>query len=56
MVRLGNEHIDVQKTLSLVSLFRQYVPRMRMPTLDLAASREPESLRSTFVCFEFWHY
>ena len=55
MVRRGNEHIDIQLTLSLVSLFCQYVPRMRMATLDLSRSRKPESLGSTFVRFKFWH-
>ena len=50
MVRRGNEHIDIQLTLSLVSLLRQYVPRMRMAALDLTASRQPESLRCSFVC------
>lgn len=55
MVRRRNEHIDIQLTFSLVGLFRQYVPRMRMATLDLSGSRKPESLGCTLVCFEFWH-
>jgi hypothetical protein len=55
MVRLGDKHINVQLTLSLVGLFRQYVPRMRMATLDLSRSRQPESLGCTFMCFQFWH-
>ena len=56
MVRLGDKHINVQVTLSLVCFFRQYVPRMRMATLDLSRGRQPESLGGTFMCFQFWHY
>jgi hypothetical protein len=55
VVCLRDEHIDIQVTLSLVGLLRKYVPRMRMATLDLSASRKPESLRRTFVGFKFWH-
>ena len=55
MVRLRNEHIDIQVALSLVGLLRKYVTRMRMATLDLSSSRKPESLCCAFVCFKFWH-
>ena len=51
MVRRGHEHVDIQLTLSLVRLLRQYVPRMRMATLDLSGGREPESLGSPLMCF-----
>jgi hypothetical protein len=51
MVRLRNEHIDIEVPLSLISLLGQYVPRMRMATLDFSGSREPHSLGSTFMCF-----
>jgi len=56
VVRRGDEHINVQVTLSLVGFLRQYVPRMRMATLDLSRSRQPKSLGCTFMCFQFWHY
>jgi len=49
MIRLGDEHIDVQVTLSLVSLLRQYVSRMRMAPLDFSGGRQPHSLGRTFV-------
>ena len=55
MVRRGHENVDIQLTLSLVRLLRQYVPRMRMATLDLSGGRQPESLGSSFVCLKFWH-
>ena len=51
MIRGGDEHIDIQLTLSLVGFLRQYVPRMRMATLDLSRSRQPKSLGCTFMCF-----
>jgi hypothetical protein len=55
MVSLGYEHIDIQMALSLVRFLCQYVPRMRMATLDLSAGSEPESLGCSFVCLKFWH-
>ena len=55
MIRLGDEHIDVQVTLSLVSLLRQYVSRMRMATLDFSSGRQAHSLCCTLVRFKFWH-
>ena len=55
MVRLGDEHIDVEMALSLVSFFCQYVPRMRMATLDLSGGRQPHALGRAFMSFEFWH-
>ena len=36
MIRRRNEHVDIEMTLSFISFLRQYVPRMRMTTLDLA--------------------
>ena len=51
MVRLRYEHVDIQVTLSLVRLLCQYVPRMRVATLDLARGRQPESLGGAFMCF-----
>ena len=51
MIRCGDEHIDIQLTLSLVGLLRKYVPRMRVATLDLSGGRQPESLGCTFMCF-----
>jgi hypothetical protein len=51
MVRLGDEHIDIEVPLSLIGLFGQYVARMRMATLDLSGSCEPHSLGCTFMCF-----
>jgi hypothetical protein len=56
MVRCGDEHIDVELTLSLVGLLGQYVSRMRMASLDLSAGRQTETLRCAFVCFKFRHY
>jgi hypothetical protein len=56
MVRRGDEHVNVQVTLSLVSFLRQYVPRMGMATLDLSRSRQPKSLGCPFMCFQFWHW
>ena len=55
MIRLGNEHIDVKETLSLVSLLRQYVSRMRMAPLDFSGGRQPHSLGRTFVRLKFRH-
>jgi hypothetical protein len=49
MVSRRYEHIDIQMTLSLVRFLRQYVPRMRMATLDLSGSGEPESLGCSFM-------
>jgi hypothetical protein len=49
MVRRGNKHIDIQMALSLICLLRQYVPRMRMATLDLPCGRQPESLGGTLM-------
>ena len=50
MVRRRYEHVDIQLAFSLVRLLRQYVPRMRMATLDLSGGRQPESLGCTLVC------
>ena len=55
MIRLGDEHIDIQVTFSLIGLLRQYVPRMRMATLDLARGGQAHSFRGTLVCLKFWH-
>ena len=55
MIRLGDEHIDVQVTLSLISLLRQYVARMRMAPFDFSGGRQPHSLRRTFVGLKFRH-
>jgi hypothetical protein len=55
VIGLGNEHIDIQVTLSLIGLLRQYVPRMRMATFDLARGGQAHTLRRTFVCLKFWH-
>ena len=55
MIRLGDEHIDIQMTLSLIGLLRQYVPRMRMATLDLSRGSQAHSFRGTFMCLKFWH-
>ena len=51
MVRRGYEHVDIQLAFALVRLLRQYVPRVRMATLDLPGGRQPESLGCTFMCF-----
>jgi hypothetical protein len=51
MVRLRDEHIDIEVPLSLIGLLGQYVPRMRMATLDFSGSRESHSLGRTFMCF-----
>ena len=55
MVRLRDKSIDIELALSLISLLRQYVPRMRMAPLYLTAGSQPESLRRTLVRLEFWH-
>jgi hypothetical protein len=55
VVRLRDEYIDIELALSLISLLRQYVPRMRMAAFDFAAGSQPKSLRRTLVRFEFWH-
>jgi hypothetical protein len=39
VVRLRYEHVDIQVAFSLIRLLCQYVPRMRMATLDLSAGR-----------------
>jgi hypothetical protein len=39
MIRVGDEHNDIQLTLSLVGLLRQDVPRVRMTSLDLSGGR-----------------
>jgi hypothetical protein len=36
MISGGDEHIDIQLTLSLVGLLRQDVSRVRMASLDLS--------------------
>jgi len=51
MVSLGDEYIDVQMTLSLISFLRQDVPRVRMATFDLSAGRQAHTLGRTFVGF-----
>ena len=56
VIRLGDEHIDVKLAFSLSGLLRQYVPRMRVAPLDLSRCGQAHSLRSAFVCFQFWHY
>jgi hypothetical protein len=56
MISLGDEHIDIQVTLSLTSLLRQYVARMRMAPFDLSGRRQAHSLGRTFVGFKFWHF
>jgi hypothetical protein len=55
MIRLRDEYIDIEMALSLISLLRQYVPRVRMATFDLTAGSQPESLRRTLVRLKFWH-
>jgi hypothetical protein len=56
MICRGYEHIDIQVTLSLVGLLRQYVSRMRMAPFDLSGGRQTETLRRAFVRFKFRHY
>jgi hypothetical protein len=41
--------------LSLICLLRQYVPRMRMATLDFSGGRQPHTFGRPFVGFKFWH-
>jgi hypothetical protein len=55
VVSLGNERIDIQVTLPLVCLLRQYVSCMRVAALDLSSRGQPYSLGCTFVCFQLWH-
>lgn len=55
MIGLGHEHIDIEMALTLISLLRQNVSRMRMATLDLPGGGQAHSLRCTFVRFKFWH-
>jgi len=55
MIRVGDEYIDIEMALSLVSLLRQNVPRMRMAPLDLSGCRQTKSLRRTLVRFKFRH-
>jgi hypothetical protein len=55
MIRFGDEHIDIQMAFPLTSLLRQYVPRVGMPTLDLAGGGQPHALGCAFVGFKFWH-
>jgi hypothetical protein len=55
VIRFGDEHIDIQVTLSLIGLLRQYVPRVRMATFDLAGGSQAHPFRGTLVCLEFWH-
>ena len=55
MVSLGDEYVDIQMTLPLVGLLRQYVPRMRMAALDFSGRRQAHALRGSFMCFKFRH-
>ena len=55
MVRLGHQHIDIEMAFPLISLLGQYVPCMRMTTLDLPRGGQPHSFGCTFVRFKFWH-
>ena len=55
MIRLGNQHVDIEMALSLISLLRQYVPRMRMAPLDFSGRRQAHSLGRTFVGLKFGH-
>ena len=55
VVRLCNEHIDIEMTFSLIRFLRQYVPRMRMATLDFSGGCQSHSLRGAFMGFKFWH-
>src|ERR1051325_5771484 len=55
VIRLRDEHVDIQVTLSLIGLLRQYVSRMRMATLDLASGSQAHSFCGTLVCLKFWH-
>jgi hypothetical protein len=55
VIGLGYEHVDVKVTLSLIGLLRQYVPRVRMATLDLARGSQAHSLRGTLMGFQFRH-
>src|SRR5829696_7169933 len=55
MISLGDEHVDVQVTLSLISLLRQYVARMRMSPFDFSSRRQAHSLGRTFVGLKFGH-
>ena len=53
LIRLRDQHIDIQMTLSLVCLLRQNVTRMRMTTLDLSGRGQPKSLGRTLCVFSF---
>jgi hypothetical protein len=55
VIRLRDQHVDIKMTLSLIGLLRQYVPRVRMATFDLASGSQAHSLRGTLVCLKFWH-
>jgi hypothetical protein len=51
VVRFRNEHIDIEMTFSLIGFLRQYVPRMRMATLDLSGGCQSHSLCGAFMSF-----
>jgi hypothetical protein len=55
MVGFGDKHVDIEMALSLISLLRQNVPRVRVATLDLATGSQAKSLRRTLVRLKFWH-
>ena len=55
VVCLRDEHINIEMALSLIRLLCQYVPRMRMATLDFPGGRQPHTFGCPVVGFKFWH-
>jgi len=49
-IAIGNQHVNIEVTLPLVSLFGQDVSRMRVAALDLAGRGHAKSLGRAFVC------
>jgi len=51
LIALGNHHVHVEISLSLIRLLGQDVPRVRMAALNLAGGGHAKSLGRAFMCF-----
>jgi hypothetical protein len=50
-ITVGNQHVDVQISLSLISFLGQDVARMRVPAFDLASGGNPKTFGRPFMSF-----
>jgi hypothetical protein len=56
LIAFGDQRVDVELTLPLISLLGQDMSSMRVPALDLPRRRQAESLGRALMCFEFRHH